>query len=59
MKEVLEFIFSSWSHYLGTLVMLLVISKWRLVKIVNRGDEGIIDKLAAIGRAAGEKGEQV
>jgi hypothetical protein len=51
MKEVLEFIFSSWVHYLGTLVMLLVISKWRLVKIVNQGDDGIIDKLAAIGRA--------
>jgi len=55
MKEVLEFIFSSWVHYLGTLVMLLVISKWRLVKIVNQGDDGIIDKLAAIGRAKHEK----
>jgi hypothetical protein len=59
MKEVLEFIFSSWVHYLGTLVMLLVISKWRLVKIVNQGDAGIIDKLAELGRAAGEKSERV
>ena len=39
MKEVLEFIFSSFWHWLGTFVLLALIVRWRLFYIyLNAGD---------------------
>jgi len=52
MKEVLEFIFSSWYHYAGIAVLLMILSKWRLVTVVQKQDDGVIEKLAAFGAAA-------
>ena len=66
MKEVLEFIFSSFWHWLGTFVLLAVFVKWRLfyfgisvgtkngtVKKTSE-DESIWHQLAEIGRKSKE-----
>lgn len=56
MKEVLEFVFSSWGNYLGTLLLVIAISKWNLVKVVAKSESGVISQLAELGRAKGKEG---
>lgn len=56
MKEVLEFVFSSWGNYLGTLLLVIAISKWNLVKVVAKSESGVISQLAELGRAKGMEG---
>ena len=51
MKDVLEFVFSSWGNYLGTLLLVIAISKWKLVKVVTKSEGGVISQLAELGRA--------
>lgn len=36
MVEILQFVFASPAHYLGTLLLLLVILPWRQIKVVMR-----------------------
>lgn len=36
MVEILQFIFASPAHYLGTLLLLLVILPWHSFKVVTR-----------------------
>lgn len=36
MVEILQFVFDSPAHYLGTLLLLLVILPWRQIKVVMR-----------------------
>jgi len=55
MKEVLEFVFSSWGNYLGTLLLVIAISKWNLVKVVTKSEGGVISQLAELGRAKGKE----
>jgi len=55
MKEVLEFVFSSWGNYLGTLLLVVAISKWNLVKVVTKSEGGVISQLAELGRAKGKE----
>jgi hypothetical protein len=46
MLEVLEFIFSSPARFGGTALLLMIISRWNLVKVVQKSDASIIEKLA-------------
>lgn len=55
MKEVLEFVFSSWGNYLGTLLLVIALSKWNLVKVVTKSEGGVISQLAELGRAKGKE----
>jgi len=57
MLEVLEFIFSSPARFGGTVFLLMIISRWNLVKVVQKNDASIIEKLAEIGNKA--KSEEV
>ena len=55
MKDVLEFVFSSWGNYFGTLLLVIAISKWNLVKVVTKSEGGVISQLAELGRAKGKE----
>ena len=55
MKDVLEFVFSSWGNYFGTLLLVIAISKWNLVKVVTKSDGGVISQLAELGRAKSQE----
>jgi hypothetical protein len=55
MKEVLEFVFSSWGNYLGTLLLVIALSKWNLVKVVTKSEGGVISQLAELGKAKGKE----
>jgi len=60
MLEVLEFIFSSGTRFGGTVFLLMIISRWNLVKVVQKSDASIIEKLAEIGnKARSEEVEQL
>jgi hypothetical protein len=58
MLEVLEFIFSSPARFGGTALLLMIISRWNLVKVVQKSDASIIEKLAEIGNKAKSQKEQ-
>ena len=52
MIEVLEFIFRDWQHFVGIVFLMLIVSKWNIVKITNtHSDSGFLKKLAEIGQA--------
>ena len=55
MKEVLEFVFSSWGNYFGTLLLVIALSKWKLVKVVTESDGGVISQLEELSRAKGKE----
>ena len=48
MLEILEFIFSSFAHFFGTLFILMVISRWNIIKIVYKTDSSLLERLTAL-----------
>ena len=58
MIETLEFIFSTPIRFFGVAILLMIISKWNLIKIINKQDGSLLDRLAEIGKTAKAEKEQ-
>lgn len=56
MVDVLEFIFSSGKHYFGVVFLMLIISKWNLIKVVdNNQDKNLFSRFSSL---SNEKNEE-
>lgn len=45
MLEILEFIFSSLAHFFGTVFLLMIISRWNIIKVVYKTDSSLLERL--------------
>ncbi len=45
MLEILEFIFSSLIHFFGTVFLLMIISRWNIIKVVYKTDSSLLERL--------------
>jgi hypothetical protein len=45
MLEILEFIFSSLTHFFGTVFLLMIISRWNIIKVVYKTDSSLLERL--------------
>ena len=45
MLEILEFIFSSLAHFFGTVFLLMIISRWNIIKVVYKTDSSLFERL--------------